>query len=333
MHKVRKGRFYPKPGFLAVVTAVALAASFTVVGQASAAAPPPSGDTHVGHITPARQGDVGTQSGSGGARSGDFTKDTVADILVRSASTGQLRVYPHSGTYAGTSTYRPSTTIGSGWGTIRWIGQGDLNGDDNADVVYVDVSGRMWVALHSGTWNGVSTLKPGVLIGTGWQTTDLIYTYDVTGDGLDDVLARRAGTGDTYLYRNSGLNGTATFQPPALMMSGGLADVEQTMSDFTLDGVPDVLFIQSDGWQGVFDFVNEKTFWLGNGWQYTNARTVTDVNRDGRPDVLARRGSDGTLLAYTHSGSWRPLPDGSAYGTLLAPVVMGYGWQIHNVIT
>lgn len=329
------GKHWPRlvARVLAATTAMAMAITLGGISDAAAVAGPPNGSNHIGHFVPAGNGDVTTESAGGGARSGDFTTDGVTDLLVRHASTGQLRVYPHSGTYAGTSTFRPAITINAGWSPFRWIGQGDMNGDGNADVVYVDGFGNMFVAPHSGTFNGTRTLLTGAVTSTNWQINDLIFTYDVTGDGLDDVLARRAGTGNTYVYENTGGTGTAMLLPPVLMVSGGQTDIEQTMGDFTMDGVPDMLFIQNDGWMGLYDFTTGRTFWLGYGWQGIDTITLLDVNRDGLPDVLGRRHSDGALLAYPHTGTWRPLPDATAYGTLRAPTVIGLNWQINNVIT
>jgi hypothetical protein len=326
-----------------LVAGTSAAAALTAMALTPAAsAGPPSATEGVtaapvadreGHLRPVRQ--VGTRSSSGGARSGDFTGDGVGDILARDAGNGQLKVYPHSGTYQGTATFQSPVTINHGWGGFRWIGQGDITGDKLADVVYVDSGGVMRVAAHSGSFSGTGTLLAAQVIGTGWNINDLIFTYDYNADGFDDVFARRAGTGDTYIYfNNGGLSGTGTLQAAQLLLSGPAgADVDQSMGEFTGDGSPDMLLVQTDGVLGLFDFEASQTYTLGFGWEAINAITVTDVNRDGRPDVLGRRRSDGALLSYTHTGTWAPAADRTAYGTLRAPVRIGSGWQINNVIT
>jgi hypothetical protein len=322
-----------------LVTGTSAAVVLAAVAPAASAAPaqpakPAAVKDRQGHLVPAAE--VSTRSSSGGARSGDFTGDGIADILARDARNGQLKVYPHSGSYSGTATFRPAVTVNFGWGGIRWIGQGDLNGDHLADVVYVDAGGNMRVAAHTGAFNGTATLGAGQFIGSGWNINDLIFTYDFDGDGLDDVLARRAGTGDTYIYfNNGGIQGTATLLAPQLLVSGPAIDVEQSMGDFTGDGVPDLLFLQNDGVMGLFDFMagdTGDTYALGYGWQTINLITLSDVNADGRPDVLGRRAADSRLLAYTHTGTWAPDANNLAFSTLRAPVVLGTGWNINNVI-
>jgi hypothetical protein len=323
----------------AVVAAATVAFAVAPAAVAAPAAKAPAGTASVaklaereGHLKPAAGG-VGTRSAGGGAHSGDFTTDFVHDILARNATNGQLNVYPHSGTYNGTATFQPGVTINYGWGGIRWIGQGDLTADGYSDVLYIDAGGVMRLAPHSGVWNGTGTLLAGQVVGTGWGINDMVFTDDWDFDGYDDVLARRAGTGEVYLYRNTGLGGLSTFDPPLLAVTGPADDVELTMGDFTLDGSTDLLFVQSDGVMGVFDFMTGENWAIGYGWETINAITLADVNVDGVIDVLGRRRYDNTLVAYTHAGWFPDYDTGTAFGTLSAPVLMGYNWNINNVIT
>lgn len=319
---------------LAVTTAAVAAAVAVSLAPTAGAAPAEQSAPAkwTAHLKPSAQGGMSTQSAGSGSRSGDFTTDGLNDILARDARNGELKVYPHSGAYVGTGTYLPSTTVNYGWGGIRWIGQGEMTGDGRADVLYIDGGGTLRIAKHSGIWNGTGTLLGGEVIGTGWNINDLVFTDDFDGDGLDDVLGRRAGGGEVYLYRNSGLGGLSSFEAPQLAVSGPTDIVEMTMGDFTLDGVTDLLFLQPDGWMGLFDFITGETYWLGYGWNGIAAITLADVNLDGYVDILGRRGSDGALLAYTHTLYFQPNAEGLAFNTLNSPTLMGYNWHINNVI-
>jgi VCBS repeat protein len=321
-------------GMAAAVGVLALAP--TASAERAAAAPWEAAG-HTVHLDVDRAGGMSTKSTGGGARSGDFTLDGKVDILARNASTGNLVVYPHSGTYNGTATFHGAVIINGNWGAIRWIGQGDMNADGAPDVVYVDSAGVMRVAPHTGTFNGTGTISSGVVIGTGWTINDLIFTDDFNGDGFVDILARRAGTGDTNIYfNNGGISGTTTLQAPQLLVSGGVDDVEQTMGDFTGDGLTDLLFVQKNGVMGLFDFEAGETgatYTLGYGWETINRLTLADVNLDGWVDVLGRRASDSTLQGYRHSTQFAPDANGIAYSTLQAPQLLGTNWNINNVIT
>jgi hypothetical protein len=364
MHVIRERQRHIARWLVAASAVATAAATAVALGPAASAAPTkPSGPTgptgpkpnitrHVSHYTPAKNGGFRTESGSSGASSGDFTGDGAKDILVRHQPTGDLRVYPHSGTYNGLATYTPAVTINFGWNGLRWIGQGRFAGNTNgtprnlSDVISIGTDGRMIIYPHSGTFNGTSTLRaPSVVVGFNWWVNDLVFVYDINADGWDDILARRQGTGDTYVYRHSAVfNGTSTFLAPELVTSGGETDLEQNMADVTGDGSPDLLFLQPDGFLSVFSFTDGpvdpvtgkplgQAYALGYGWNSINAITLTDIDRNGKVDVLGRVTANGNLQAYTNTGLWDPNQFGQAYGTFRVPVVIGFQWQINDVIT
>src|SRR5947208_1843240 len=108
----------------AALTVAAAAATMVALGPAATAAPSgpkPHITKHYAHATPAGRGGFTAQSASSGAGSGDFTGDGAKDILARYAATGELKVYPHSGTFNGLATYTPASTINFGWNGLRWI--------------------------------------------------------------------------------------------------------------------------------------------------------------------------------------------------------------------
>jgi hypothetical protein len=338
----RAGRGITRGVVAAAAAAAAVVTMLPVSASAESVKAAPQGPAVVEHqagdgfarAATRAKGGVGTNSAGSGGRSGDFNQDGAADILARQANNGLLKVYPHSGTFNGSSTYRASVTINSGWGAMRWIGQGDITGDGNPDVVYVDAANTMRVAPHSGTFNGTGTLTGSVAISTGWQINDLITTADLDGNGLDDIIARRRGTDVTYIYWNdTGLNGFSTLSPAEELVTGTSVDIEEVFADFTGDGVLDLLFVQNDGVMGLFDPATSSTYAISYGWGIASAFVVTDVNRDGWNDVLARRRSDGALLAYRHSKTWAPAGDGTAFGTLTGAVSLGTGWNTNNVIS
>ncbi|ALG09256.1 hypothetical protein AOZ06_22180 [Kibdelosporangium phytohabitans] len=364
---------------ITAVSATALAASTVALSPSAVAAPattapapgakpgadlpkPPPQTKRTVHQKPAKRspGDVGTRSAGSGGSSGDFNGDGWPDILARTASNGELKVYPHSGTYTGAaSTYPSVVTINGGWGAMRWIGRGRMAGAGGqpralSDVIAIEdtgpTAGNMYVHVHSGTFNGTSTLNAKVLISTGWTPGDLVFVHDWNNDGWDDILRRPANinnsnpNGNTYVYLHSKVfNGTQTLQPGQLVIDGGAFDIEQNAADMTGDGSPDLVFLQQgttpgEQWLSVYDFQTSQAYTLGNGWQVTDALVISDVNKDTKPDVLARW-NGGTppyqLIPYIHSGSFVPDPMGRAFGVLKAPngANFGWGWNVNNVIT
>jgi hypothetical protein len=340
MHQKLRGGGSRNVARVLAAFAAALVAVSLVPGGASAAPAPKSVVKHAPikfHIKPASkaktQGQIGTQSASSGAASGDWTGDGKHDILAREVAGGTLKVYPHSGTFNGSSTFNPAVNINYGWGTFRWIGVGKVNADSLADVLAIDGGGTMRIYPHSGNFSGLTTLSPSVVVGYGWNINDLTFVHDVNGDGFGDVVARRAGTDQLYMYPNTGgLNGLSTFGAPQLIVTGVGEDVELNMADVTRDGVPDLLFLTRDGVLGVFSPVEENSWGLMFGWETMNAVSLADVNFDGNTDILGRT-HDGRLQVYPHSGTWAPTARYDAFNTFQAPVFLGWGWNTNNVIS
>lgn len=326
--------------------AAALVAASMVPGGASAAAPtapkPPKHAEIKMHMMPAqaKSGELTTASASSGGNAGDWNGDMKHDIMARQADNGALKIYQHHGTYAGTATFEPAVNINYGWGGMRWIGSGRINADGLSDVVAIFPNGGMAVYEHSGSFNGTNTLGAVTPVGGGWYINDIVFLHDVNGDGFDDIVARRAGTDELYIYPHNGkgasgtgINGMNTFGAPQLLATGVRDDVELNMADVTKDGVPDLLFLGSDGWLGVFSPTNGgHVWWLSYGWETMNALSLADVNFDGSVDLLGRT-QGGVLQAYRHVGTFTPTSEYTAFNTFQAPDSLGWGWNTNDVIS
>jgi hypothetical protein len=270
-------------------------------------------------------------SGASGGRSQDMTLDGRPDITARNAYNGQLNVYPHSGNFDGLNTFPTVVTTSYGWFGINWIGLGFVN-DDNAPDVFARTSdGRLLVYPHIGSYPNFPLVNPPTLLGYGWNINDLMSLDDWDGDGDDDIVARRAGTGDIYVYVHSGVfDGLNTYTQVVLVAQGFDDDVWETMSDVTGDGVTDMIFATWDGLLGVVDFVAGQVYLLGFNWYINDVLVMNDVTLDGRDDIVARRAGSGELFVYPHASSWDP---NNTLATFQAPTLLGYGWTINDIVT
>ena len=133
------------------------------------------------------------------AGAGDMDGDRHTDFLARTTS-GQLKVYRGDGAGKVLSTI----LIGSGWNSYRTVlSPGDLTGDGKLDVLAVRASDDA-LLLFAGTGKG-TVGAPTAVSGSWAGYSKLIGPGDVTGDGLDDVVGRRASDGALLVFAGNDL--------------------------------------------------------------------------------------------------------------------------------
>ena len=199
---------------------------------------------------------------------GDLDGDGPLDVLARQASTGYLWLYRGDGRGA----WLPRVRVGTGWNVFNaLVGPGDFTGDQRVDVLARRAStGELW--LYAG--NGRGGWRPAVRVGTGWNAFNaLVGPGDVNGDGAVDVLARRASTGDLWLYPGNGKGGWK----PAVKIGSGWNGMTAIMSPGDLDGdrVPDVVARDRAGVLWLYPRTANGSWRprvsLGTGWNSLNA--------------------------------------------------------------
>ncbi|SDP28453.1 SpoIID/LytB domain protein [Pedococcus dokdonensis] len=249
----------------------------------------------------------------------DVTGDAKMDVLAVVASTGALRVYSGNGKGG----WNPTTVAEpSGWNSYaKALTAGTWDADTVSDVVVQDTAGNLY--LRSGLGNG--TFGAAKKIGAGWTMHNLVLPVgDFDGDGLTDLIARRASDGALWLYSGNGAGGFKGYRT----IGGGWNIFTSVLSpgDFTGDGHPDVLARKADGtfllYAGDGTGGWKPAVQVGKGWDIFTALTSGgDFNGDGKADVLART-SSGLLYLYPGNGAggWKPR------------VVVGNGWQIFSTI-
>jgi hypothetical protein len=129
---------------------------------------------------------------------------------------------------------------------------------------------------------------------------------EFSGDRRIDLLARNSD-GTLLLYRGNGRGGFVTGTGESL--GGGWQGFTSLVApgDFSGDGKPDILAVQSDGALLLYRGNGDSGFAsapqvVGGGWQaFTAVLGPGDWNGDGNVDLLARQ-PDGTLLLYRGNG-------------------------------
>ncbi|GAA4696113.1 FG-GAP-like repeat-containing protein [Nocardioides conyzicola] len=224
----------------------------------------------------------------------DLTGDGRADLVVQAGGTGVGRVRP--GTSAGTfgaAIARPINRI-KGHDLVTAVG--DVNADGRNDLVArVPSTGQLDVLLRKS--NGAFRA---VRLAATWGGYNLLTGIgDVTGDGHADLLARDTA-GRPWLIAGTG---KGKFRAPVALAGSWSAFASMDgLGDFTGDGKKD-LFVRtcSTGYGYVYPGRGDGTFGHSLGPLTSMAKTgavvgVTQVVRDGTPDVVVRSGSTLSVL-------------------------------------
>ena len=123
----------------------------------------------------------------------DVNRDGHADIIAR--SDGALYLYAGNGAGGFSRSY-----IGGGWDSMTALVIGDFDGNGYADILARRTTGELFAYLRNA--NGYAS---GVQIGSGWQIfSTLTGGADYNGDGIPDVIARRASDNTLWLYTGTG---------------------------------------------------------------------------------------------------------------------------------
>ncbi|WP_195908198.1 SpoIID/LytB domain-containing protein [Nostocoides sp. HKS02] len=130
---------------------------------------------------------------------GDATGDGINDVIGIDRTTGNLMLYPGTGSCA----LGAGRNLGGRWGGMdRIVGASDTNLDGRADF-WVREASTGW--LYTYRFNGSGALiAPAIPVSGGWNGyPDLVGVGDVNGGGGADLLARDT-SGHLWLYPGKG---------------------------------------------------------------------------------------------------------------------------------
>jgi hypothetical protein len=162
--------------------------------------------------------------------------------------------------------------------------------------------------------NGMDTLTPRIAISGArpdkrWETLGI---RDLTGNGVDDMFGRgmHAGNVDGFLNRGVVVENDTYDREPVPLTTVDVADFPLAMADFTGTGRDDLLVLRGNGDVEIYEFPDQESaqgrwFTVARGWGAMRSIAVTDIDLDGRPDVLTLD-DGGVLRVHVHNRKFDP---------------------------
>ncbi|MER8230541.1 N-acetylmuramoyl-L-alanine amidase [Streptomyces sp. NPDC094049] len=252
--------------------------------------------------------------------------DNRYNLIARDAS-GVL--WQYQGTGDGGAPFLTRYRVGPGWQDYDAVTpMTALRADGTGDLVARGKDGVLW--YYKGSGNASAPFAGRLRVGGGWGVYDkLLGARDMNADGRPDLIARDK-TGVLWLYTNTG----ATPNPFAtrVRVGGGWNIYDELIStgDMTGDGKPDLIARDRTGVLWLYKNTGGSPnpyatrARVGGGWNaYDVMVGPSDLDRDGRPDLIARD-KTGVLWSYKNTGGF-PNP-------YAARVSVGSGWGAYNLI-
>jgi len=227
----------------------------------------------------------------------DVNGDGIPDLIVANYGSNSVSVLLGNGN----GTFQPQKTFATGSGPMS-VAVADVNGDGKPDLVVAN-DGSSTVSVLLGNGNG--TFLPQKSFATGYGPISVAVT-DVNGDGKPDLIVTNGGSyyypGDTVSVLLG--NGDGTFKTQQTFATGYIP-ASVAVADINGDGKPD-LVIANYGVPSLYgsNLPGTVSVLLGNGngtfkpqqtfgaGDYPQFVTVSDVNGDGKPDlIVANTGS------------------------------------------
>ena len=289
-------------------------------------------------------------SGKGNTLLTDFDGDGKLDLIVGTASSSALMAIFRNTSVPGTISFAPAQYMAA-WNYVDGpIQSADLDGDGRPELMSTWDNSSGGPGAYFTIFQNLST--PGDIEFAAYQDFDFgilqqsgaISTGDLDGDGKLDLAVVSGFDTEFYIFQNTSVPGTLSFNTPFVMGVGGSANyvaIADLDNDNKLDlawngyGTNTVLVsknISTPGPLSAASFSAAVTFTSPLGYVHGKV-AVADINSDSKPDIVVA-GSTDLAIFQNQSASGilnansfmtgTPFAGNSSYSYFIGPVISDF---------
>lgn len=277
-----------------------------------------------GHFTASPLSDTPDRTYS--AALADLDGDGDLDIVVSNDKPDRKLVYLNDGK----GNFHVSGTFGEAEWNTRYVTVADLNGDKRPDLIVANRSSNpaaprpSFVCLNDGS-GGFPLCAP-----LATRSATIIVAADLDGDGKIDLFVPHRDGGQNLIFWN---DGTGTFREPPAPVGPAVSQIRAaTAGDINGDGIVDLVVGDEKNGMFIYAGAGKRTFdapvAFGGTAGAPYSVAIADMNRDGKPDIVAGRQEAVGSVFFNLGGGRIPkfanVPWGDGKGSV-------YGVAIHDL--
>jgi len=204
----------------------------------------------------------------------------------------------------------------------RW--RGDFNADGRGDILWRNGgNGDDYIFFMNGTAVAAGSGYTNSVPDTDWQ---IVGTGDFDGDGVTDILWRKAGTGENYIFL---MDGTTVKAGSGYTNTVGGPWTVAGVGDFDGDGKADILWRNATTGEDYVFLIDGTSVKAGSGYTSTvdgpwTVAGVADFDGDGKADILWRNATTGEDYVFLMNGA-------TVLGTSSYTNTVGGPWTVAGV--
>jgi hypothetical protein len=233
----------------------------------------------------------------------DVNRDGKSDLITANTYDDTLTVLTNNGVGG----YGWNATLPVGL-SPSFVAAADINGDGKMDLISAN-GGNNTLTVYTNDGSGVLGSNATLNVGAGPQC---VVAVDINGSGKPDLVSANYYPGASLSVLTN--NGSGVFGSNATLTVSDMPFLPYyvTAADINGDGRPDLIVVALGGYNynNLALFTNNGTGGFGlNALLQLPAGSnpygvvVTDINGDGKPDLVSANQGNSTLTVFTNNGS------------------------------